>query len=147
MVAMNDGTGLQYFPSTSSGHRLTDHLGSVVATTDSNGTLTSQQRYLPFGGVRTDVPSPNTPATDYGYTGQRNLDPEIGLMDYKARFYSPYINRFIQPDTLILKNLPKNGKVFYLNHLHHDLWPVLQRLRQMCGLDLFTARQVCNCSR
>lgn len=39
--------------------------------------------------------------TDYGYTGQRNLDESIGLMDYKARFYSPYLNRFIQPDTLI----------------------------------------------
>jgi RHS repeat-associated protein len=92
-IAMDDGTGLQYF--------LTDHLGSVVATIDSTGTLTSQQRYLPFGGVRTDVPGPDTPATDYGYTGQRNLDANIGLMDYKARFYSPYINRFIQPDTLI----------------------------------------------
>ncbi len=65
-IAMNDGTGLQYF--------LTDHLGSVVATTDSTGTLTSQQRYLPFGGVRTDVPTTNVPSTDYGYTGQRNLD-------------------------------------------------------------------------
>ncbi len=99
---MNDGTGLQYF--------LTDHLGSVVATTDSNGTLTSQQRYLPFGGVRTDVPSPDAPATDYGYTGQRNLDSNIGLMDYKARFYSPYLNRFIQPDNLIPS--PANPQAF-----------------------------------
>jgi RHS repeat-associated protein len=24
-----------------------------------------------------------------------------GLMDYKARFYSPYINRFLQPDTVV----------------------------------------------
>jgi|GEM_PF-3473239 len=107
---MNDGTGLQYFltdhPSTGSGHRL----GSVVATTDSNGTLTSQQRYLPFGGVRADVPSPNVPATDYGYTGQRNLDSNIGLMDYKARFYSPYLNRFIQPDNLIPS--PANPQAF-----------------------------------
>jgi RHS repeat-associated protein len=93
MVAMHDGNGLQYF--------LSDHLGSVVATTDSTGTLTSQQRYLPFGGVRPNVPSPDAPATDFGYTGQRNLDSGIGLMDYKARFYSPYINRFVQPDTLI----------------------------------------------
>ncbi len=69
--------------------------------TDSYGTLTSQQRYLPFGGVRADVPSANVPSTDYGYTGQRNLDAGIGLMDYRAHFYSPYLNRFIQPDTLI----------------------------------------------
>lgn len=94
MVAMNDGTGLQYF--------LTDHLGSVVAVTDASGTLIAQQRYLPFGGERTNVPSPNAPSTDYGYTGQRDLDPGMGgLMDYKARFYSPYLNHFTQPDTII----------------------------------------------
>ena len=94
MVAMNDGTGLQYF--------LTDHLGSVVAITDATGTLISQQRYLPFGKTRTDVPSPDAPSTDYSYTAQRDLDPGMGgLMDYKARFYSPYLNRFIQPDSII----------------------------------------------
>jgi hypothetical protein len=82
-VAMHDGSGLQYF--------LSDHLGSIVAVTDASGTLISQQRYLPFGGVREDVG--NISQTDYGYTGQRNLDSGIGLMDYKARFYSPYINR------------------------------------------------------
>jgi uncharacterized protein RhaS with RHS repeats len=79
---MKAGTDLQYF--------LTDHLGSVVATTDSNGTLISQQRYLPFGGARTDVDSPEDSPTDFTYTGQRDL-PGTGLMDYKARFYSPCI--------------------------------------------------------
>lgn len=39
--------------------------------------------------------------TDYGYIGQRNLDSGIGLMDYRARFYSPCIMQFVQPDTLI----------------------------------------------
>jgi len=77
-------SGLQYF--------LTDHLGSTVAITDSNGTLTSQQRYLPFGGTRTNVTAPNSPGTDFGYTGQRQLDAGMGgLMDYKARFYSPML--------------------------------------------------------
>jgi len=86
--------GLQYF--------LTDHLGSTVATTDSNGTLTSQQRYLPFGGTRTNVTAPNSLGTDFGYTGQRQLDAGMGgLMDYKARFYSPMLGRFVQPDTII----------------------------------------------
>jgi len=96
--------GLQYFSSTrlrQSGRRLTDHLGSTVAITDSNGTLTSQQRYLPFGGTRTNVTTPNSPGTDFGYTGQRQLDAGMGgLMDYKARFYSPMLGRFVQPDTI-----------------------------------------------
>jgi len=72
---MRDANGLHYMR--------TDHLGSVVAITDSTGTLTSQQRYLPFGQVRTDVPSPNVPSTDFTYTGQRSLDSGMGgLMDY-----------------------------------------------------------------
>ncbi|GAB1471733.1 hypothetical protein MASR2M66_26110 [Chloroflexota bacterium] len=92
MVAMNDGSGLQYF--------LTDHLGSVVAVTDASGTLISQQRYLPFGGERTNVGSISQ--TDYGYTGQRDLDSGMGgLMDYKARFYSPYLNHMTQPDSIV----------------------------------------------
>jgi len=93
MVAVNDGSAVQYL--------LTDHLGSTAAVTDSSGTLTSQQRYLPFGEERA---IPNSPilATDFGYTGQRLLDSGMGgIMDYKARFYSPSLMRFIQPDTII----------------------------------------------
>jgi RHS repeat-associated protein len=72
-----------------------------VAVTNSSGTLTSQQRYLPFGGTRAILNSPIL-ATDFGYTGQRLLDSGMGgIMDYKARFYSVYLNRFIQPDSII----------------------------------------------
>jgi RHS repeat-associated protein len=80
-----------------------------MAVTDASGTLISQQRYLPFGGVRDDAGTISQ--TDYGYTSQRNLDSGIGLMDYKARFYSPYLNRFIQPDTI----LPNLDNPQYLN--------------------------------
>jgi len=94
MVAMYDTTTLQLQ------YLLTDHLGSVVGVTDSDGTLTSQQRYLPFGGMREEIGSISQ--TDFGYTGQRKLDDGMGgIMDYRARFYSPYINRFLQPDTII----------------------------------------------
>ena len=83
-------------------YMLTDHLGSVVAIIDFTGTLTSQQRYLPFGQARTDVSSPNVPSTDLSYTGQRSLDAGMGgLMDYRARFYSHLLIRFIQPDTIV----------------------------------------------
>jgi len=94
-VAMHDPSagsgqaGLQYL--------LTDHLGSTVAVTNNSGTFTSQQRYLPFGGERA---IPNSPilGTDFTYTGQRKLDDGMGgIMDYKARFYSPYLNRCLPP--------------------------------------------------
>ncbi len=77
---------------------LTDHLGSIVAVTDASGTLISQQRYLPFGGKRTAADSISQ--TDFGYTGQRDLE-SMGLMDYKFRTYSPYLNQFTQPDTIV----------------------------------------------
>jgi len=67
-VGMGDGSSLKYF--------LADHLGSVVAVLDMSGAILSQQRYLPFGEVRTDV-GPIT-QTDLGYTFQRNL-PYIKL--------------------------------------------------------------------
>ena len=92
-VAMNDGAGLQYL--------LTDHLGSVVAITDASGTLTSQQRYLPFGQLRTDLSGPRITQTDFGYTGQRDLGNEIGLYDYRARFYDSLLMRFISPDSIV----------------------------------------------
>jgi len=40
-------------------------LGSLLAVTDASGTLTTQQRYLPFGEVRADVGS--ITQTDFGY--------------------------------------------------------------------------------
>jgi len=89
-AGVNDGSGLQYL--------LTDHLGSVVAVTNASGTLTSQQRYLPFGQARTDLNGPLITATDFGYTGQR--DNSMGLMDYHARFYDGLLGRFVQPDTI-----------------------------------------------
>jgi RHS repeat-associated protein len=38
--------------------------------------------------------------TDFGFTGQRN-DATIGLYDYHARWYDPYLNRFISADTIV----------------------------------------------
>ncbi len=114
-VAMRDGTSIRYF--------LTDHLGlrtlhtraqrevQVVGVTDSTGKLISETRYLPsrimrpraffasgVGEVRLSVGS--IAQTDFGYTFQRNL-PEMGLMDYKARFYNSSLGRFMQPDTIV----------------------------------------------
>jgi RHS repeat-associated protein len=94
MVAMRDADGLKYL--------LTDQLGSVVAVTDEDGDLSEQQRYLPFGGVRTDLAAPayRLAATDHAYTGQQAI-PSLGLMDYRARLFDPAIGRFTQPDSLV----------------------------------------------
>lgn len=92
-VAMDDETDLVYFAS--------DHLSSTSIVMDASGTLLSEQRYLPFGEVRSEYQSTDgITETDFGYTGQRNLGG-MGLMDYNARFYSPLLGRFIQPDSIV----------------------------------------------
>jgi RHS repeat-associated protein len=86
---------------------LTDHLGSVAAILEADGDLKNEQRYKPFGEVRTDVAGFGSNLTDKGYTGQKNV-AGTGLMDYRAaslwdnaRFYDSYLSRFTQPDTVV----------------------------------------------
>jgi RHS repeat-associated protein len=69
-----------------------DRLGSVIATTNSAGTVTNQSKYSPFGE---GAPVGST----FGFTAQR-YDSETGLYYYKRRYYSPAIGRFLQPDPL-----------------------------------------------
>ncbi len=59
----------------------------------------SDARYLPFGAYRT-TPTTNPSITDRGFTGQKHNN-SLGLIYYNARFYVPYINRFISADTLV----------------------------------------------
>ncbi len=77
---------------------ISDQLGSTVSITDNTGGVLSETRYMPFGEPRADVGS--ITQTDKTYTGQRDV-PDTGLMDYRARLYSPSLGRFIQPDTIV----------------------------------------------
>ena len=94
---------------------LGDHLGSASITTDTSGAKVSEMRYKPWGEVRYSwtsgvVSTPAYKLSSYTFTGQYSYmdDPTtsgvmegFGLMFYNARFYSPYINHFTQPDTII----------------------------------------------
>jgi RHS repeat-associated protein len=70
-----------------------DRIGSVIAESDSVGANTNKYLFSPFGE------SVSVSASGYGFTSQR-YDAEIGLYNYKARFYSPSIGRFLQPDPI-----------------------------------------------
>src|SRR5258707_2503093 len=80
-------------------YMITDHLGSVIATTTASGTLISQQRYMPFGQVRTITGGPIT-QTDFGFTGQRN-NSYINLLDYRSRWMDPLLGRFVSADSIV----------------------------------------------
>ncbi len=75
-----------------------DHLGSTSAMSNSSGQLVGEvTRYYPFGDYRSGGPNA---ITDRGFTGQKeNMD--LGLYYYNARYYVPYLNRFISADTIV----------------------------------------------
>ncbi|MHA1567722.1 MAG: RHS repeat-associated core domain-containing protein [Alphaproteobacteria bacterium] len=85
---------------------LVDALGSVadmVPADDITGTtITEMVRYLPWGKAWSSPVSTTTSIdeTTFHFTGQRE-EADIGLYDYKARWYDPQLGRFIQPDTIV----------------------------------------------
>jgi RHS repeat-associated protein len=76
----------------------TDRLGSVMAVTSSTGAVTERFAYNAFG-----VSNASSAGYPFRYTGQR-IDPETGLMFYKARVYSTTLGRFLQTDPIGTKD-------------------------------------------
>jgi RHS repeat-associated protein len=90
-IAQRQGDTVSYF--------VGDNLGSTSVTTDASGAEVGRQRYYPYGAPRFQS---GVLRTDYRFTGQRSEEAKFGsLYDYGARFYSPYLNRCIQPDSII----------------------------------------------
>jgi len=71
-----------------------DGLGSVVALSDSSGNTIQRYEYTVYGRVAAQDPNHPNP---YMFTGRR-FDFETGLYYYRARYYNPYIGRFLQTD-------------------------------------------------
>ncbi len=89
--AMGDTTpSIQYI--------LENNIGSSTVTLDDNGTEINQQEYYPFG----ETSFGSYTKKRYQYTGKER-DNESGLYYYGARYYSPWICRFISVDPLAAK--------------------------------------------
>jgi len=72
----------------------TDALGSVLALTDQTGTVQTRYAYDPFGNTTVTGTSTNP----FQYTGREN--DGTGLYYYRARYYSPTMQRFISEDPI-----------------------------------------------
>ena len=70
-----------------------DRQGTVIAESNSSGAVVNKYTYSPFGETT------SISASGFGYTGQL-YDSEVGLYNYRARYYAPSIGRFLQPDPL-----------------------------------------------
>ncbi|MGC2422682.1 MAG: RHS repeat-associated core domain-containing protein, partial [Candidatus Acidiferrales bacterium] len=71
---------------------LTDALGSTLALTDNSGNTLASYTYEPFGNTTISGTSANT----YQYTGREN--DGTGVYFYRARYYSPTLQRFLAED-------------------------------------------------
>jgi RHS repeat-associated protein len=76
---------------------VTDHLQSTILAIDESGTPVFQQRYTPFGLAM--IPGNGSQQ----YLG-RDADAELGLYQFGARYYSPFLGRFISPDWFVIES-------------------------------------------
>lgn len=95
-------------PATLPGHQtqhvlleITDHLGSTSTVIDSvTGDLVERSTYQAFGAADSDYrPDPWQFWERYRFTG-KEADVELGLAYFGARYYSPYLNRWMSADPL-----------------------------------------------
>ena len=75
----------------------TDALGSTLSLTGPDGNVSTTYFYDPFGNTTVSGPSTNP----FQYTGREN--DGTGLYYYRARYYSPQLERFISPDPLLCR--------------------------------------------
>jgi insecticidal toxin complex protein TccC len=80
-------------------YQLSDHLGSTTLEVDGSGRLISYEEYAPYG--LTVLAGGSSPAEvklkRYRYSGKER-DKHTGLYYYGARYYAPWLGRWLSPD-------------------------------------------------
>ncbi|MFT7561887.1 MAG: RHS repeat-associated protein [Flavobacteriales bacterium] len=86
-----------------------DHLGSVVAESNSSGAITKRFHYKPFGETI------ESQQDDVGYTGHKH-DVDIGLTYMQARYYDPVLGRFYGNDPIGFRGIHSFNRYAYVNN-------------------------------
>jgi len=95
---------------------LTDNVGSVVAEASDAGAVTARARRDPYGNLLADPLNPDLPIDPVGPDpdgssrlgfGGHDREPNWGLVDASARFYSPTLGIFTTPDALMGTSLDR----------------------------------------
>ena len=75
-----------------------DHLGSTTALTDDQCQVTDRCEYSPYGMT---VHREGTHDSEFWFNGRHGvMTVENGLLHMRARWYNPYLRRFINPDPI-----------------------------------------------
>ena len=79
--------------------QLSNHLGSSSLELDETAQILSYEEYTPFGSTSYQMVQSQTevPKKRYRYTGKER-DKETGFYYHGARYYAPWLGRWISPD-------------------------------------------------
>jgi RHS repeat-associated protein len=79
--------------------QMSDNLGSITSEYDKNAQLISYEEYFPYGGTAIIAGSNQAEVKlkDYRYSG-KECDDSTGLYYYGARYYAPWLGRWLNPD-------------------------------------------------
>jgi RHS repeat-associated protein len=88
-----------------------NQLGTVCLETDLSGAIISYEEYYPFGGSSYRAGDANK---RYRYCAKER-DEETGLYEFGARYYAPWLARWISPDPVIIGN-GTNAYVYAANN-------------------------------
>ncbi|RON78224.1 RHS repeat-associated core domain-containing protein [Pseudomonas fluorescens] len=79
-------------------YRLDDHLGSCTMELDQNAHMISHEGYYPFGATAWMVEKPET-GVSYKFIRYSGKEMDVsGLYYYGARYYAPWLQRWVSPD-------------------------------------------------
>lgn len=86
-------------------YQLHDHLGSASLELDETAKVISYEQYHPFGttAYQTKNASIKCAAKRYRYTGMER-DEESGMYYHGARYYSPWLGRWMSCDPIVLQD-------------------------------------------
>ena len=78
-------------------YQLGNHLGSAVLELDAGARVVSYEEYTPYGSTSYQAVRGDVAAKRYRYTGKER-DEETGFTYHGARYYAPWLARWISPD-------------------------------------------------
>ncbi len=79
-------------------YQIGNHLGSVSLELDQNARIISYEEYYPYGATSYQLLRTETPKR-YRYTGMER-DEESGLSYHTARYYAPWLGRWVSCDPM-----------------------------------------------